>query len=104
MIRHMVLVRFAERTSQAEQDAIFADLAALRGVVAGMRSFSGGPDVSPEGLSQGYTHAFVADFDGPAARDAYLVHPDHMAAGKRLVEAAKGGVDGLVVIDLAVPA
>ncbi len=104
MIRHVVLVRFAETTPQGEKDAIFGDLAALQGVVAGMSGFASGANVSPEGLAKGYTHAFTADFTDAAARDAYLIHPAHAAAGARLVGAAAGGLDGILVIDLSVPA
>ena len=82
MIRHIVLVRFAPATPDAERAAIFADLGALRGVVPGLRAFSGGPNASREGLTQGFTHAFTVDFDDEAARDAYLVHPAHQAAGE----------------------
>ena len=42
------------------------------------------------------------DFRDAAARDAYLVHPDHQKAGARLVGALAGGVDGLIVFDLAI--
>ena len=101
MIRHVVLIRFAADTSQEEIDAIFADLARLRQAIPGFVAFAGGADISPEGLAKGYGHVFTADFRSEADRDAYLVHPDHQAAGGRLVRAAAGGIDGLVVIDIA---
>ena len=100
MIRHIVLVRFNTATAASEQDAIFADLAALGALLPGLGGFSHGPDVSPESLARGFTHAFTIDFADAAARDAYLVHPAHQAAGARLVAAAAGGLDGLVVIDI----
>ena len=104
MIRHLVLVRFDPGTPEAERDAVFADLAALRGTVPGLRAFAGGPNVSPEGLAQGYTHAFTVEFDDAAARDAYLVHPAHQAAGARLTRAPPSGTAGLAVVDIAVDA
>jgi len=69
-----------------------------------MLSFKSGANVSPEGLARGFTHAFTVDFADVAARDAYLVHPAHQAAGARLVAAAQGGIDGLLVIDLDIGA
>lgn len=99
MIRHVVLVRFEEATPKTDIDAIFADLSRLQQVVPGMRSFAGGVNVSPEGLAKGFTHLFVVEFESAAARDAYLVHPAHRAAGARLVQAAKGGLDGVLVMD-----
>ncbi len=100
MIHHIVFVRFSPATPEAERTAIFAELDGLQATIAGMRGFSGGPNVSPEGLAKGFTHAFVVGFDDAAARDAYLIHPAHQAAGGRLVRAADGGLDGLIVMDV----
>ena len=100
MIRHIVLIRFAADTSADERNAIFKDLADLQGAVAGMSDFSAGANVSPEGLGKGFSHAFTATFVDAAARDAYLVHPAHQAAGARLVSAAQGGLEGILVVDL----
>ena len=47
-------------------------------------------------------HGFVVDFRDAAARDAYLPHPEHMKVGKALVEAAQGGVEGILVFDYEV--
>ncbi len=99
MIRHVVLVKFREGVASAEIDAIFAELADLRKVLTGMLAFSAGPNISPEGLSRGFGHAFRCDFKDVAARDAYLDHPAHRAAGGHLVALAEGGVDGLLVLD-----
>ena len=61
-----------------------------------------GDDIPPEGIGRGFTHGFTMDFADVAARDAYLPHPDHKAAGARLRAAAEGGREGLLVIDLEV--
>ncbi|WP_158817084.1 Dabb family protein [Methylocapsa sp. S129] len=100
MIRHTVLVRFPADTRADAIDALFGALDDLRALLPGMLNFKGGANVSPEGLARGFTHAFVADFVDSAARDAYLVHPAHQAAGARLVVAAEGGIDGLIVVDI----
>ncbi|HVX80463.1 MAG TPA: Dabb family protein, partial [Devosiaceae bacterium] len=42
-------------------------------------------------------------FDTAAARDAYLVHPDHQAVGARIVAAAEGGPAGILVFDFELP-
>jgi hypothetical protein len=104
MIRHIVLVKFPAGMGDKTIGPLFRALEDLRAVVPGMLSFGGGANVSPEGLARGFAHAFVADFADAAARDAYLVHPAHQAAGARLVAAAEGGVDGLVVVDIDIPA
>ena len=58
--------------------------------------------MSPEGLGRGFTHAFTCDFEDAAARDAYLAHPAHKAAGQRLVAATREGVAGLLVLDFEI--
>ena len=99
MIRHIVLARLRDTTAPAEIAAIFADLAALRAHLPGMMNFHGGANVSPEGLARGHSHAFTVDFADVAARDAYLVHPAHKAAGGRLAAACEGGVAGILAMD-----
>jgi hypothetical protein len=100
MIRHTVLVKFPADARTEAIDSLFTALDNLRALLPGMLNFKGGANVSPEGLARGFTHAFVADFVDVAARDAYLVHPAHQAAGAHLVAAAEGGIDGLIVIDI----
>jgi hypothetical protein len=100
MIRHTVLVKFPADARAETIDGVFRALDDLRAALPGMLSFKSGPNVSPEGLARGFTHAFVADFVDAAARDAYLVHADHQSAGARLIAAAEGGIDGLIVVDI----
>ena len=100
MIRHCVLVRAKPGVPPAELAAVFDGLRALGTRLPGMLAFAGGPDVSPEGLQRGHTHAFTIDFADEAARDAYLVDAEHKALGARLVAAAEGGRDGITVVDL----
>jgi hypothetical protein len=100
MIRHVVLVRFRANASADDIQGVFAELRDLKRHVRGMTRFDAGANVSPEGLSRGHGHAFVVEFDDVAARDAYLVHPAHQAAGARLVALADGGLEGLVVVDI----
>ncbi|QQR40932.1 Dabb family protein [Devosia rhizoryzae] len=102
MIRHCVFVRFRADVLETERNEIYADLAALKTVVDGFLAISYGANVSPEGLHQEFRDGFTMDFVDEAARDAYLVHPAHKAAGSRLVAALEGGRDGLIVFDLVV--
>ena len=102
MIRHIVLLRFRPDVTADQRNVIYADLASLRSVIPGMLGVSYGPNVSTEGKDKGYAEAFAMDFVDEAARDAYLVHPDHKAVGSRLVAALEGGRDGLIVFDMVV--
>jgi hypothetical protein len=102
MIRHCVFVKFRSDVSAAERESIYDGLRALKGKLDGMVADSYGPNVSPEGAGRGFAHGFTMDFRDVAARDAYLVDPDHKAAGQRLVAALEGGRDGILVFDLEV--
>ena len=102
MIRHCVLVRFRPEVTQQDRAAIYAELESLREVVPGFLAMSAGPNVSPEGVHQGFVDGFTMDFTDEAARNAYLIHPDHKAAGAKLVAALEGGRDGLIVFDMVV--
>jgi hypothetical protein len=102
MLRHCVFVKFQPSVGRATRDAIYADLARLDRKVPGMLGLNAGANVNPEGLGQGFDEGFLIDFEGAAARDAYLVHPDHQAIGARIVAAAEGGVNGLFVFDFEI--
>jgi len=103
MIRHCVFGKVRVDVGEAELAAIHADLEALRGAIAGMGPVAFGVNVSPEPFARGFTHGFTVDFRDAAARDAYLVHPDHGRAGARMVAALEGGTGGLFVLDFEVP-
>ena len=101
MIRHCVFIRFRAEVPQSERDGIWSDIRALKAAVPGFLAVHVGANVSPEaGMDKGFSEGFVIDFDGPAARDVYLVHPDHEKAGRRIVAAAEGGVAGILVYDI----
>jgi hypothetical protein len=100
MVRHCVLLRFAPSVSADGKDAIFRRLTSLKERVPGFERITFGANSSPEGLAQGFDDGFVIEFTDAAARDAYLVHPDHQSAGAALVAMLDGGLAGLVVFDL----
>ena len=103
MIRHCVLVKFKSSVPPAARQAIYDEIAALRQKLVDMGPVAAGANVSPEGLGKGFAGGFMIDFPGAAARDAYLVHPDHQAVAARLVAAVEGGIEGVLVFDLAIP-
>ena len=103
MIRHCVFVHYRADVPQSEKDGINADITALKALVPGFLTAEFGVNVSPEtGMDKGYSEGFILDFDGPASRDAYLVHPDHQKVGGRIVAAAEGGVAGIIVFDMEI--
>ncbi len=102
MIRHIVLIKFNPRLPAADIADIFAELQAIKGKVPGTIAITSGASESPEQIERGYMHGFVADFADWATLQAYQDHPDHKKLGARLVANAVGGIDGILVFDLAV--
>lgn len=96
-LRHVVLIRFKPTATVAEINAVCDSLAELPQKIDAIQSLERGPNISAEGLSQGYTHGFVLTFKDIAARDAYLVHPAHEEFKSR----ALPFVEGVVVFDFA---
>ncbi|KAB2700936.1 Dabb family protein [Ochrobactrum sp. Kaboul] len=99
MIRHIVLIKFKPELDGAAIDHALASVVALKGKIDGINAVTTGANNSPERLEKGFRHGFVVDFADAAARDAYLPHPEHVKVGKGLVEAAEGGLDGILVFD-----
>ena len=103
MIRHCVFVRFRPDVTQSEKDGIFAEIAALKTRLPGFLAAHVGVNVSPEtGMDKGYSDGFIVDFDSPAARDAYLEDEEHRKTGAKIVAAAVGGIEGILVYDLEI--
>ena len=83
-VKHIVLVRFTDDASSTQVDALTQGFVALGSLIPGISAFEAGKNTSPEGLNQGFTHAFAMTFVDAAARDAYLPHPQHQAFVERL--------------------
>ena len=98
MIRHIVLLKARPEVTEAQIDAIFADLRSL--TLPGIVAIHSGRSESPEKIERGYLHGFTIDFADWDALAAYQAHPDHKRAGAALVAAAQGGLDGILVFDL----
>lgn len=95
LLRHVVLFRFKEGTSDAELREVEAAFNGLPGQIDVIRDYEWGVDSSPEGLAQGYTHCYFLTFASAADRDAYLPHPAH----KRFGEVVGPHIDAVLVVD-----
>ena len=81
-VKHIAFFKFkADRTPEHIAE-IFRLVEDLPRKIPGILGLTWGPNISPEGLDQGYTHSFIMTFESVAARDAYLTHPAHQAALK----------------------
>ncbi len=102
MIRHIVLIRFQPQVTDAQVTGLFTALPRLAAKLPGVLAFASGRSESPEKIERGYLHGFTIDFADWQALATYQADPDHKAFGGSLVANAVGGVDGILVFDLAV--
>lgn len=103
MIRHCVFIRFRDDVPASDRQSIYGALSALCARLPGALTIKSGLNVSPEtGMDKGFSEGFILDFADAAARDAYLVDPEHQAIGGRIVSAAVDGAEGVLVFDLEV--
>jgi hypothetical protein len=103
MIRHFVMLKFRGDVTPQTKAALYAEIEALKTHVPGIVGFHGGPNVSVEtDLIRGNHDAFFVDFADAAARNAYLIHPEHTKAGGHIVGYLEGGIEGVTVIDMEI--
>jgi hypothetical protein len=99
VIRHIVLIRFRKHLTEAAIDGLLAPLRPLSRRLG--ISAAWGRSESPEQIERGYLHGFTADFPSWQALQAYQDDAEHKAFGAGLVAHAEGGIDGILVFDLA---
>jgi alpha-N-acetylglucosamine transferase len=92
---HVVHFKFKADAKPEQIQKVTAEFAALKGKISEIQSFNWGTDVSPEKLSDGFTHCWVMTFKNEKDRDAYLVHPAH----KAFVEILKPVLEKPLVVD-----
>jgi Stress responsive A/B Barrel Domain len=80
-LRHVVLFKFKDGTSEADVKKVEAAFRALPTQIKQIVGYEWGLNNSPEGLNQGFTHCFFLTFNSEEDRAIYLPHPDHKAFG-----------------------
>lgn len=84
VLRHVVLFKFKDETSNEQVRQIEKAFCALPDKIDAISDFEWGTDVSVENRQDGFTHCFVVTFRDEAARAKYLPHRAHKAFGKLL--------------------
>jgi hypothetical protein len=79
LLRHVVMFKFKDGTTEEQVRIIQNAFCSLPTKIDTIYDFEWGTDVSVEGKSQGYTHAFMVTFLSESGRDTYLPHPAHEA-------------------------
>ena len=94
-LRHVVLVKFQDDTTEQQVKAIEAGFRALPSKIPTITDFEWGTNNSPEGLAQGFTHCFLVTFNDAKGRGVYLPHKAH----QDFVKVLKPHLDKVLVID-----
>jgi hypothetical protein len=97
-VKHIVLLKFKDGTAEEQITKFFEDVLELSETVPGIDDYVSGGNCSTEGKHQGMTHGFIMTFSNAAARDAYLVHPEH----ERFKAMAMTAVENFLVFDFEV--
>jgi hypothetical protein len=79
VLRHIVMYKFKDDATPAQVQEVIDAFAGLPKKIPLIIGFEHGTNVSKEGKSEGFTHAFVVTFKNEADRDAYIAHPAHEA-------------------------
>ncbi len=79
MIRHILLIQFAEGIDPSEIEVIKRKFIEIPTKIEGILSVEWGDNDSPENLNQNYTHCVMMTFNDEASREIYLHHPQHDA-------------------------
>lgn len=95
MIQHLVIFKFKAGVPEQKQSELIKELEALFESIKEIQSFESGPNISHEGLDQGFTYIFFMSFKDEADRDTYVVHPLH----KKFVEDNLGYAESVLVLD-----
>src|SRR5262245_41704483 len=95
VLRHIVMYKFKDDITPAQLKEVIDAFAALPKKVNTIVGFEHGTNVSKEGKSEGFTHAFVVTFKSEADLAAYLVHPAH----EEYVKVVRDRRDKVIVFD-----
>ena len=97
-VKHVVLIRFKQGSLEEHTQKFFNEILDATESIPGIEDYVSGPNSSPEGLAQGYTHALIITFTDSAARDAYLANPEN----ERIRGLLASSTDSLLVFDFEV--
>ena len=84
-VKHIAFFQFKPTCTAADIADVWRIIEELPRQIPGILNLTWGVNTSTEGLSEGFTHSFVMIFESAAARDAYLPHPLHQEAARRVV-------------------
>ena len=81
-LRHVVAFKFKPEVSLEQMQKATEDFHALEKKVPQIMEFEGGPDLSFQNKTEGFTHCFIVTVKNEKDLAAYGAHPDHQAFSK----------------------
>lgn len=80
VLRHVVLFKFKEESSEADVNKLNEAFNALPAAIPAVKDFEWGINDSPENFHQDFTHCYLLTFNSEEDRDSvYTPHPQHQA-------------------------
>lgn len=77
VLRHIVMYKFKDGLPQQQVQEVIDAFSQLPKKIDTVIGFEHGPNVSPEGKSDGLTYCFCVTFRDEKGRAVYLEHPAH---------------------------
>lgn len=84
-VKHIAFFQFKPECTAEDIADVWRIMENLPRLIPGILGLTYGENTSTEGLSDGFTWSFVMLFENAAARDAYLPHPAHQDAVRKVV-------------------
>ena len=84
MLRHVVLMRFAQEVYSEEWQGIYICVRELKKSLLGVMGFCFGENSFRTEYDQGFTHGFTLDFVDHDAFESYLKHPLYLELQQKL--------------------
>ncbi|WP_075590713.1 Dabb family protein [Labilibacter marinus] len=84
VLRHVVGFKFKEDVSQEKIDAALKQFENLKNDIPQIAAMEWGINNSTEGFSKGFKYCYTITFNDANARENYVFHKAHLAAGKTL--------------------
>jgi hypothetical protein len=94
-LRHVVFLKFKPEVSAAKTREVLLAFQGLGRRIEQVAAIESGTNNSPEGLADGFTHAFTLTFRSTTDRDVYLNHPHH----QEFVQLALPALERVCVLD-----
>jgi hypothetical protein len=94
-LRHVVFLKFKPEVGGAAVREVLQAFQGLGKRIEQIAAIESGVNNSPEGLSDGLTHAFTLTFRSATDRDLYLHHPHH----QEFVQLALPALERVCVLD-----